>query len=509
MNIKFEHFAEPTLLFGSYFQHEDTKTGLAQFGPFGKNIEGLHVSEIRLGFIGTRETISGAKEWIERCGGFVESGNIKTVIAGATGQNDSAQLLPFAAGLEVESARIRRLEKILNRDFDGFNSNTEFKCSFQMNPRWDRSINSRELAKVLDGIQDKERRIIEVVNLIESELTSVTQTAPRPNIVIIALTKEIEEKADSSRVSKNFFLNLRRALKARAMNQKNPIPVQIMRHGTIAGKGPIQEPATRAWNFCTAQYYKAEGVPWAATELEKDTCFIGISFYIAQNLDEKGTMRSSVAQAFDFLGQGLVLRGEPFEWDVAKLGGTPHLTRRGAHKLIKDTLEEYIKLKGNPPRRVVIHKTSEFWGKEHEDYNEIGGLYEGIDEVAPRSETDFVTLNQTGLRLFREGLYPPLRGTYFCVEEQMHFLYTMGFIPYLETYPGVYVPEPWQITQHIGGSSPKDLLREVLILTKMNVNNCNFADGTPITISFSRKVGEIMKHVRQDDIVLPGYRYYM
>ena len=85
----------------------------------------------------------------------------------------------------------------------------------------------------------------------------------------------------------------------------------------------------------------------------------------------------------------------------------------------------------------------------------------------------------------------------------------MGFVPYLETYPGSYVPEPWQVTQHVGGSSPKDLLREVLSLTKMNVNNCNFADGTPITISFSRKVGEIMKHIGKDEIVQSSYRFYM
>jgi len=176
--------------------------------------------------------------------------------------------------------------------------------------------------------------------------------------------------------------------------------------------------------------------------------------------------------------------------------------------LIKDTLEEYVKLRGIPPRRVVIHKTSEFWGKEHAEYNELDGLYQGIEDVYAGCETDFVTLRQTGVRLFREGKYPPLRGTYFSIGDQ-HFLYTMGFIPYLETYPKPYVPEPWQLTEHHGGSAPKDLFREILALTKMNVNNCAFADGTPITISFSKKVGEIMKHIPEDGIVQPKYRFYM
>jgi hypothetical protein len=65
MKISFDYFEEPKLQFGNYFEHEDAKTGLAEYGPFGRNVSGLHVSEIRLGFIGTRESISGAKEWIE------------------------------------------------------------------------------------------------------------------------------------------------------------------------------------------------------------------------------------------------------------------------------------------------------------------------------------------------------------------------------------------------------------------------------------------------------------
>ena len=166
-------------------------------------------------------------------------------------------------------------------------------------------------------------------------------------------------------------------------------------------------------------------------------------------------------------------------------------------------------VRGNPPSRVVIHKTSEFWGESRGEFNELDGLYEGIDEVARYCETDFVALERTNIRLFREGSYPPLRGTYFCVEGSQHFLYTMGFIPYLETYPRPHIPRPWQIVQHFGGSAPKDIFREVLALTKMNVNNCNFADGLPITLSFSRKVGEIMKHMSLDENVQSSYRFYM
>src|SRR5581483_8055044 len=79
MTIDIEYIPEPKLQFGHYFEHEDSKTGLAEYGPFGKNVPGLHPSEIRLGFIGTRETISGAKEWITACGSEIESENVQLV----------------------------------------------------------------------------------------------------------------------------------------------------------------------------------------------------------------------------------------------------------------------------------------------------------------------------------------------------------------------------------------------------------------------------------------------
>src|ERR1700686_1728528 len=77
MSIRLEYLTEPKLQFGQYFEHEDSKTGLAEFGPFGLNVAGLHCSEIKLAFVGTRETIDVAKRWVEECGLPIESENVK------------------------------------------------------------------------------------------------------------------------------------------------------------------------------------------------------------------------------------------------------------------------------------------------------------------------------------------------------------------------------------------------------------------------------------------------
>ena len=513
MSIEIEYLPEPKLQFGEYFEHEDTKTGLAEYGPFGKNIVGLHPSEIRLGFVGTRETISGVKEWTEQCGSAIESDNKKTIVTKAQSFDGPSV---FGAGIfdeyPTEDMTLVRLLKILNRDFVGFSNNTAFSCCFQANDRWERIIQPLELKRILD-IDEKQKRIWELVELFDAQIRSLAETKPSPDIILLCLTKEMTEEAHAVQVSGNFYLNFRRAIKARAM--KWGIPIQLMQRGTILGKktrsrrGPLQEKATRAWNFCTAMYYKADGVPWRPTTFQQDTCFIGIDFFVHQQVNDRLTMRSAVAQAFDHLGQGLVLRGDPFEWDDENDGRSPHMTTDGARKLIRSTLEEYVRVKGNPPRRVVVHKPSRFWGDSHPDFNELQGFQTGIQEVFPRIESDLVSLTQSGIRLFREGGYPPLRGTYFRLEDDHHFLYTMGFIPFLATYPGSYVPDPWCIIEHHGGSSKKDLLREVLELTKMNVNNCSFADGRPITLSFAEKVGEIMKHVPEGETLQTGYKFYM
>lgn len=497
MTFTLEHLEEPYLQFGAYFEHQDCKTGLAEYGPFGQNIDGLHPSEIKLGFIGTRESVAGAKEWVRECGSSIESRNIKAI--GASSRYTGATLF------ELPEQRTR-VNKILNRDFIGFNRESSFNCCFQINDRWDRFVTTRDLEDLL-RIEDKQRRIWELVELFDSQIESLATTSPEPTIIILALTPEIVEYADSVQISGNYYLNFRRAIKAKAMRWG--IPLQLLQRRTVLGTDrTLQEKTQRAWNFCTAQYYKADGIPWRTASLPRDTCFIGISFYVAQDLDEKTTMRSSVAQAFDYLGQGLVLRGNPFAWNTHTDGPSPHLTKEAASALIRDTLKAYVQANNVPPRRVVIHKTSEFWGPEHGQYNELDGFYEGIDAVYAHREIDLVSLRQTGLYLFREGKYPPLRGTY-CALEGQHFLHTMGFIPYLNTYPGAYIPEPWQITDHHGESAPKELLCEVLALTKMNVNNCTFADGVPITLSFSQKIGDIMKHIPEDEKVQPTYKFYM
>jgi hypothetical protein len=87
---------------------------------------------------------------------------------------------------------------------------------------------------------------------------------------------------------------------------------------THVSQRDLDHPSVVAWNLFTGLYFKIDGLPWGPTGLPPGTCFIGISFF--RPLGESSTLRTSVVQAFDENGEGLVLRGHRFNWDERRQG---------------------------------------------------------------------------------------------------------------------------------------------------------------------------------------------
>jgi hypothetical protein len=123
---------------------------------------------------------------------------------------------------------------------------------------------------------------------------------------------------------------------------------------------------------------------------------------------------------------------------------------------------------------------------------------------------DLVALSyQNSVRLMPPSNYPPLRGTRFAVGD-LDFLYTTGFIAELQQFHSLHVPSPIQISDHIGSDTARDqILREVLILTKLNWNSARLGGSQPITIRFSKLVGSILKELPAGVDPLTNYKFYM
>lgn len=221
-------------------------------------------------------------------------------------------------------------------------------------------------------------------------------------------------------------------------------------------------------------------------------------------------MRSSVAQAFNYEGKGIIFVGKQFEWDTKKNNTpAPHLSHEYAKKLIAAVINEYKAYNKNlPPTRIVIHKTTDFWdAKTNPEYAEAEGLKYGIREVlGDNIEIDLVSIKTADAKLLRkQGNFPVIR-TLLHMDEVTGLLYTTGYIPYYETFPGGHIPHPLEISIFEAESSLEKICEEILALTKMNFNNCNYYNSLPITILFAQKVGEIIQYV--DDGINPPNRYF-
>lgn len=457
-----EWLDEPDLMFANGNTSPDPKVGIPLYGPRSLGTS-RHKSEIHVGFIGTSDTVAKARSLYQRCSG----------------------------GIDGDEG---------HEPFPGCNPNEGFRCDLTTNLT--EIIRQHEYDLIL-GERKKRQKFETLLGMLQQKMNLITGRDHPLDYIVVALPDELFKKCRSVEYTETgvgrVYRNLRRSFKAMAMHFDKP--TQILLEKTIDTFGTDKttvHPAQVAWNLFNGMYFKVEGLPWGPTGLRPGTCYIGISFF--RPLGESTSLRTSVVQAFDENGQGLVLRGHKFHWDEKKYGKSPHLPADQAKVLIDMVLEQYRYENGDRlPHRVVIHKSSRFESEEHQ------GFRQALREV---SEIDLVSLAPTSdARLLRTGKYPPLRGTVFHAGD-ISYCYTSGYIRG-KGYPHGHVPSPLQIADHKGDTSRTELLREVLVLTKMNWNSANMFGLMPITLRFSRLVGDILREVPENEKPRSKYKFYM
>ena len=210
-----------------------------------------------------------------------------------------------------------------------------------------------------------------------------------------------------------------------------------------------------------------------------------------------------MAQTFSDQGEGIVLRSEPFNWDTSRQSKTPHLPKEVASDLMRRVISSYEGVHHQPPSRIVVHKWQRYALEERE------GFIEAITEATGVHSYDLVAFGSRGIRFFRAGQEPPLRGTLVTLAPQNVVLFTRGYVPYLGSYPGMRTPRPIEVVEHFGSSPMKKLCEEILALTKMDWNSATFAGKDPITTAFSKDVGEILAEIPPSVTPKTTYRFYM
>lgn len=480
---------EPRLRFADDSVVANPKRGIGGYGP----LEEFKIRPIiRLGVIGTPESVDHLSSYIAQIGGGV------------------------SAGL---NARGKYFDPIVFPDFPGIDPGVAFRVQVRLESSHQRLIAPKLLEQDLKPARAADQ-IKNVVARVSAELDVLADLDPPPDVVAIVMPPFVQdacqhvgeemrrrpaaaltpsaafEKAmakDESQVKQGSlelvfadtrqddrgYWNFHHALKARAM--RAGIPTQLIWERSLRGELTSQDPASIAWNLMTGLYYKAGNIPWEIDGLPFDTCFLGISFF-KTGLNADAATHTSLAQVFSGHGEGLVMKGGRAIKEAKK---SVYMDRETAERLVDDALNLYaLHHPGAEARRLVIHKTSPFVPEE----------IAGIEKAVPcRMNVDLVSVTEgSDIRFLRSGTHPPLRGTYMKLSERETLLFTVGYVPEFRQYPGAKNPEPILLRHDRGDSTREMICEEIMALTKLNWNSCAYASKQPITTLFAASVGSIM-----------------
>jgi hypothetical protein len=269
-------------------------------------------------------------------------------------------------------------------------------------------------------------------------------------------------------------------------------------------KRSVQEPAKIAWNFSTTLYFKGARLqPWQLADVRRGVCYVGLVFKLDPSPADEGEA-CCAAQMFLNSGNGVVFRGALGPWYSAK-NREFHLKHDAAKSLIGQVIDAYRKVHdGAPPEELFIHGRQRFSDEE----------WSGFLAAVPPETKRFVGVrirSTQDLRLFRpDADVPVLRGTAVTMSKREGYLWTTGYIPRLRTYPGFETPKPILVEINRGDGDLDVVMRDVLGLTKVNYNSCDYASGLPVTLKFADRVGEIlMASPRGRDAPPLPFRFYI
>ena len=523
------HLKEPTLRFAHKQHLAHPKDGLTLFGPYTQA-----QGSLRFGIIGTKSGIALFNRWLERVNKY----------------------MPAYKGSMYRSKKDSEHGKLAHQYYPGFQS--AFRILWDTKAENVCEIPDDALNKALK-VYDRNTRVASVVKLYAKKLTKQNYSSEqgRPDLWFVIVPKQVyiycrplsdapddyqpgTKPEDASQFdmfvgkddADSFLEEYEEALKykpdfhnqLKARLLKHQIITQILQEDTLEGclKGPdeppardMQDPATTAWNLTTAIFYKTRRRPWILSDPREGICYIGLVFKRLNN-GEGAKNACCGAQMFLEDGHGMVFKGVLGPW-YSETTLECHLDKAEASKLLEKAIASYAgDHDDKPPREIFIH------GRVRFDEQEWAGFTEGAKKHCVRVTGVRISKVNNGIKLFRRDEKPVMRGTALKVSDTKAYLWTTGFTPRLNTYPGWNVPNPLDIEICNADEDVKieTVLQDIMRLTKLNYNNCTFADGLPITLKFASKVGDILttlpleernggkdKEDVEDDTPLPFWHY--
>ena len=494
MNLKI--FDEPLLEFANGQRMGHPRDGLTLFGP----VDSMGVEKprhVRYGLLGTPEGVTEFHQFIQR--------------------------------MQQPTLTDADLDDVLWPHFPGFEE--AFHSVWPKDPVWEQPIDADKLKAVVRD-KDAHARVYGVTDLYLEAIHAANRSDNVCDLFICVVPEivwtncrplsRVKDGTGHSVTRKEqhfrsaqpdmfgdynpdqyaFSVDFRRQIKARVMEHN--VPIQIIRQSTLRlvkgefGERQLTPLSDRLWNLGTTLYYKSGCKPWKLSTAREGVCYVGVAF---KKTEDQGRNACCAAQMFLDDGDGVVFLGDEGRW-YSEEDGQYHLSRDAAKRLLAGILKTYDDQHGKPLKEVFLHCRSSLNESEYAGY--LDACPAGVKLTGIRVAPD-----RSGLRLYRTGTRPVLRGSFWRVSDKHGYLYGSGFKPRLRTYDGSEVPVPLAVTIQHGEGDLEQVAKDILGLTKLNYNACKLGEFQPVTIRFSDEVGEILVANRRTKNIKPNFKFYI
>jgi hypothetical protein len=292
------------------------------------------------------------------------------------------------------------------------------------------------------------------------------------------------------------------------------LPVQLVREDKAIA---YPHRASVMWRIGLALYAKAGGVPWKLADTDPETAYIGISYAVRPSESDGPRFVTCCSQVFDAEGSGLeFVAYDAHEVEVQR--DNPFLSRTEMFRVMTRSLDLYRRRHaGRSPRRVMIHKTTEFKPEEVDGCMEALHLCEAADLVQIVEDVGWRGVRIDGDASAKKGTptaFPVSRGTLLGLGPREALLWTHGDVRGIGERGSYFqgarsTPRPIRLVRHAGHGPWDDTARAVLGLSKMDWNNDALYDPLPVTIGYAKVLARVVKRMRGLGSAPYQFRFFM
>lgn len=291
------------------------------------------------------------------------------------------------------------------------------------------------------------------------------------------------------------------------------MPIQLVREDRAA---TYHCKASVMWRIGLALYAKAGGVPWKLADSDPETAYIGISYAVRPRDSDRSRFVTCCSQVFDADGAGL----EFVAYDAHEVSvhrDNPFLSRTEMFRVMTRSMDLYRRRHaGMTPRRVMVHKTTEFKPDEVAGCMEALHLCEAVDLLQVVEHVGWrgvrIDRGQGGSK-GRPARFPVSRGTLIGLSPRDSLLWTHGDVEGITArsyFQGSRsTPRPIRLVRHAGHGSWDDTARAILGLSKMNWNNDSLYDPLPVTLAYAKVLARVVKRIPHLGTTPYQFRFFM